>query len=219
MLRFSGTRYTFSGNCFRPLHRRNSLNQLDSATTFGVLQLRGRGRSGSDRMTGLEFSFVKIVAERKHLRHSNTGRVSSLASTPQERLSMPPNEAFWKALALTAITNIVVWGAIWYWIGPNGDDWSVYLTLFSLSFLMTLLAAFRRYRKGNAFAKWTSRRHGLSAVLWGCLGAAWVALALLNRHSRWHIAWRLALAVLYCAMAVSHLRKALLPEATPIAPK
>ena len=129
---------------------------------------------------------------------------------------MPPAVAFWKALAMAGITNVVVWSAILYWIGPKAGEWDLYLIFFSLSFLLTLFALYRGYVSKNV--PMTRQRHRRTAVFCGLLAVFWLVAVVFDRRSRWDLALRIVLATVYALYAAGHLRKASQPGAVKILP-
>ena len=141
-------------------------------------------------------------------------------SRPQDQSGKSPANAFWKALAMAGILNLVGWSAILYWIGFKAAEWDLYLIFFSVTFLLTLLGLYRGYNNRNWWTKKTPGRQVGSAVFWGLLGFFWLVCAFLDRHRHrpWDFAWELALAVIYILNAARDLRKASQPEATKILP-
>jgi hypothetical protein len=131
---------------------------------------------------------------------------------PEKQAGMPPAETFWRALVVAGTINLVVWSVILYLIGPKADEWNLYLFLFSLTFLLTLLGVYRGYSNRNALTEKTPGRHIGSAVFWGLLGAFWIVMAFLERRSSWDVAEKLTLATVYFAKAANDLRKASRPE-------
>jgi hypothetical protein len=142
--------------------------------------------------------------------------VSTSTSNPQQQAGMPPTTALRKALVAAGLTNLVVWSAILYWIGPKADEWVLYVILFAFSFLLALLGLYRGYINKNV--PMTSSRHVRAALIWGLLAVVWLPLAFFDRRSQWDIAWKLALVAVYSVKAANHLRKASQPEATKVLP-
>ena len=94
-------------------------------------------------------------------------------SRPHEQSGMPPEQAFWKPLAMVGITSLVVWASIWalveLLVGFHGDEWPIafILLLFTLLFLTPVM--YYNYRRGPKARKYSRRVNILLGIYSACL--------------------------------------------------
>jgi uncharacterized membrane protein HdeD (DUF308 family) len=107
---------------------------------------------------------------------------------PQEQSGLPPEEAFWKALAFVGITSLAVWSAIWIFVGLRagfqGKEWVVGLIPFLLTVLLLTPAVYYNYLRGPQARK---RSRGVSIFLgicYVCMSAGRIVDVLQRRTHR-----------------------------------
>jgi len=146
--------------------------------------------------------------------------MDALTSKPQERTGMPPEEAFWKALAMVGITSLAVWSAIWgfvgFRIGLQGDEWPAGLILFVLTVLFLTPVLYHNYRRGSQTRKSSRRVNILLGIcaLGVSVGNSIEALQW-PKHNQW---WHLAAAFAWLLFAANYFHRAFKPAKTDSLP-
>ena len=86
---------------------------------------------------------------------------------------MPPEEAFWKALALVGVTSLAAWGAIWifvaFQVSLQSVEWLAALILFLLSMLFLTPLMYSSYRRGPRVRTNSRRVNILLGTLYTCV--------------------------------------------------
>ncbi|HLJ90283.1 MAG TPA: hypothetical protein VKZ53_25965 [Candidatus Angelobacter sp.] len=136
----------------------------------------------------------------------------------RDGLTMTEKKAFWQALAVVGIPNLVIWGALLYFLRAvlplNG--WPLYLIFIALPFPLVFLL-YKRYRREVPDGSNINPRLRLTlAILLMALGATKIAGDVLE-HRGWSLALRLTPAIGWLAIGGANIRnwrkaKASLPK-------
>ncbi len=132
--------------------------------------------------------------------------MDTLTPKTQEQAGMPPGKAFWKSLAMVGITSLVVWSAIWIFVGLRegfqDDEWFIGFILILFTVLLLTPLVYYNYRRGPIARKYSRRANILIGICYAGLGVGETIVGLRwppTHHSRYvvfAVSW-LVLAAIY----------------------
>jgi uncharacterized membrane protein YhaH (DUF805 family) len=127
---------------------------------------------------------------------------------------MTSRKAFWLTLATVGIPSVLIWGFLLYKVGPQVDEFPLYLLFILLPALFLAPLVHRRYMNGPVQKTLTRDAYLRQAIVTGCLAVIYTVLGLMDSHTGWRHLMRFASAVVCALGALDSLRRASRAEKT-----
>lgn len=127
---------------------------------------------------------------------------------------MTSRKAFWLTLATVGIPSILIWGFLLYKIGPQADEFPLYLLFILLPSFFLAPIVRRRYMNGPAQKILTRDGYLKRAIFSTCLAIIYTISSLMDSQTGWRHLMNWGVAAVWALGSMDSLRRASKAEKT-----